>query len=170
MDWSGKRSMGKQRAAAAISVAAVAAGVSAAPVGATNWAGIPAAFVGTCFGRGVADNREHTFFYENLEAPMVAAANDHRGYMDGVPLVITTKMVPQANTTDANLIDQNYTTYCGLAWHGSGGGTVGLTSLLLPTAPTSASATTYGSTPARTPWGPHLCGTWHATRSATASA
>lgn len=75
----------------------------------------------------MADNRDHYFWYDALEAN-VQNQQDWTRTNNYDPTVVNTFNDSSENaTTDAIIRDQDYTTYCGYTWHGSVGGLVGLT-------------------------------------------
>ena len=74
-----------------------------------------------------ADSISHGFWYNsNLSAAMATATNWSRTN-NYDPTDINTFNVPAlAIDTDVVVYDQDYTTYCGWTWHGSGGTVAGL--------------------------------------------
>jgi long-subunit fatty acid transport protein len=73
-----------------------------------------------------ADSAAHGYWYlSSLSAAMATATNSARAnYVD--PTDITTFNAPSlASDTDVVVTDQDYTDFCGKAWHGSGGVVIG---------------------------------------------
>jgi len=123
----------RHRRKAVIALGAATAAVVATPAtaSANNWFGTPTRFVqqppgALCLGSGVADNRTHTIYYEALEAPMAAAMDAQRGYMDAYLVVKSQKVSTLDAATDVRVYDYNVSTACGILWHGSGGFNTGL--------------------------------------------
>lgn len=84
--------------------------------------GVPGIVFNGCAGVGRADNKTHSFYYENVDPFMVTHLNNHRAYMDAQTAMTTTGS-SGGSLTDAYVRDQNYTDFCGLNWHNPTTGT-----------------------------------------------
>lgn len=93
---------------------------------ATNWFG-RSGYTG-CNGGNQADNNNHSSFRSNLTSALSVNMNwADTNVISGYTNINFSYPSAVDSFTDLVSYDQDYTTYCGFAWHGSGGGTVGLT-------------------------------------------
>ena len=79
-----------------------------------------------CVAPNMADNNTHSFYYDgSLPQYMRTQVNAVRAESyDPTDINTVTSSNPNSQT-DVVAYQQNYTTYCGIAWHGSGGSAVG---------------------------------------------
>ena len=109
---------------ALIASAGVVLGI--APASATNFSG-SSGRTGCANGSPVnkADNKDHSFFYENLTEPVDAAQTYTRTKVYDPTVIATRRSSRLTDTTDVVVGDRDYDDYCGYPWHPSG--VVGLT-------------------------------------------
>lgn len=75
----------------------------------------------------MADNRDHYFWYENVTSAVSSAVNYTRTNVYNPTVINTHNDSSNKSTTDVVVRDEDYSTYCGYSWHGSGGSLWGLT-------------------------------------------
>lgn len=69
----------------------------------------------------MADNATHGFFYSNLKDTTRTAQNATRTNVYNPTDINTITVSTVTSTTDVVVYDNDYTTYCGYTWDGSGG-------------------------------------------------
>jgi len=81
-----------------------------------------------CGAPNMADNATHSFYYDaSLPTYMRDKMNEIRTESYNPTDINTVTSTDPNSETDVIAYQQNYTNFCGVTWHGSGGSTVGLT-------------------------------------------
>lgn len=107
-------------------VSAVGCLLAASLISGCNFGGPVGADGLGCNGKIItAEDSAMSVHYNNLSSQADAAVTWARGRIDDTN--VNTSSAGQSSTVDANVMDANWTTYCGLDWWNEGGDTLGYT-------------------------------------------